>query len=119
MSYWTHITACIYVDTWNPNEFTKDVAGYIKDVLKNAPDITGSEGPADIFVNALSGHSSSSWDHENDCYIEYQTRAAITIIGDLRDRLKEQTRDEYESFVRFLGQQGWEIRQRSCSIREY
>ena len=60
MSYWTHITACFSVDTYkelNRPEMRK----YVKDILKKAPKITGSEGDTEVFINIPKGYSISSW----------------------------------------------------------
>lgn len=125
MSQWTHIAGCLYVETYKEE---KDIEKYVKDLLKNAPVITGSERDADIFVNALSGYNTSiNMDCEHCKYKdtvryldtegyfecdaeegfecpdgEYQSCVAITLIGDFRDRDGEVTRQEVESFIRYL-----------------
>ena len=124
MSYWTHIVASIDVDT---NIEDKNIKNRIEDILKDAPKITGSEKKADIFVNVLSGHNTST---NCDCRVcehketivhheeggfscdadenykcpwgEYQTRVVITVIGDLRDRKIERTKEEYKVFYKFI-----------------
>lgn len=102
MSMWTHIVASLDVETYiESNTIKEDV----EKMLKKAPKITGSEGPADIFVNVLSGHNVSCWD--GDDRREYQTRVVITVIGDLRDRMKAQTEDEWSKFKNFIGQDEW------------
>lgn len=57
MSHWTHITRAIYVDTY---EERRDIKSYVEDILSKAPSITGSERNADVFVNVLSGHNTST-----------------------------------------------------------
>jgi len=89
--------------------------------------ITGSEGNADVFVNVLSGHNiwtncdCRSCEYERtiiyhteggySCDAEegykcpegtYQTRVVITVLGDLRDREKEQTKREYKDFYNYV-----------------
>lgn len=54
MSHWTHITRAIYVDTY---EERRDIVSYVEEIVRKAPNITGSEKNADIFVNALSGYN--------------------------------------------------------------
>ena len=102
----------------------------VKEFLKNAPEITGSEGPADIFVNIQGGHNfSTTHDCErceykdslhdvvdndgkeyqecdapenHNCFTEYQTCIVISIQGDLRDRMKDQTQKEFDNFMKYL-----------------
>ncbi len=140
MSYWTHIVAVIDIDTCHDD---KNIKGYVENILANAPKITGSEGPADVFVNVKSGHNHwTSCDcqacgykdtikHYPDGYEcaapdgfqcpegEYQTRVAITILGDLRDRERWRTRDEWTAFKAYvkthLGQ-GYDFRNCACRI---
>lgn len=139
MSYWTHITACIYLET---DIRSKEIKSIIEDKLKSAPKITGSEGDADIFVMPLSGHNLYVSSDCNNCKYkdtiirdddgnlsciaedhyrcpsnEYQTSVCISIIGDLRDRMKEDTRKEYNEFIKWLNNNFEYIRLRSCTIR--
>jgi hypothetical protein len=98
----------MHIDTYVEVE---DIEAYVEDKLKNAPKITGSERDADIFVNAEPGRNISvskdcarcdyggtirscedggfECDADDDyrCpYGTYQSRAVITVCGDLRDR---------------------------------
>ena len=139
MSYWTHITACIYLETDIKDNEIKSI---IENKLKSAPKITGSEGDADIFVMPLSGHnvfvscdcnncqykgsiiryddgsfSCEADDHYRCVSAEYQTSVCISIIGDLRDRMKEDTRKEYKEFIKWLNSNFDGIRLKSCTIR--
>lgn len=119
MSMWTHIVASIDVDTFKESHTIKED---VEKMLEKAPKITGSEGPADVFVNVLSG--SDITDVNGD---EFQTRIAITVIGDLRDRTKDQTEKEWNEFKDFIGVEpefysddreglNFEIRNCSCNI---
>ena len=128
MSHWTHITACLSVET-GMVEKRPELRKKIKQFLKDAPKITGSEGPADIFVNIQSGHNffmSRDCAHckyrdslhditENgkeyqecdapdnyDCSAEYQTCVVISIQGDLRDREFNKTKEEFEKFLEYV-----------------
>lgn len=38
----------------------------------------------------------------HDCSAHYQTRIVISVQGDLRDRTKEQTEEEFEAFKDFI-----------------
>lgn len=104
MSAWTHIVGTIYVDTNKEFEKKEDLKQYIENKLKDAPQITGSESNADYFVNILSGYNVSSSAIEQRAIVnkEYQTCAVITIVGDLRDRVLEQTKVEVELFVDYI-----------------
>lgn len=141
MSRWTHITGCLYVETHKED---KNIDIYVKQLLEKAPEITGSERNADIFVNVLSGHNTwTNCDCEHceygktvvhleeggfqcdaqegyDCPDgEYQTCVAITLIGDFRDRDGDTTRKEVESFIRYLQTEcNFDIDYQSITIRD-
>lgn len=137
MSCWTHITGCISIDTFKTMK-RSNLKSEIKRCMKKAPKITGSEKNAEIFVNIPSGSSfwtSHDCDHckykdtsrtvtENgeeyeecdgptnyDCSGEYQTRAVISIQGDLRDRMKDETEEEFNAFLEYV--------KKMYSIRDY
>ena len=138
MSYWTHIAACIYLDTDIRDVKIKEV---MEQILRDAPQITGSEGNADIFVNPLSGHNmyiSCDCGHcpfghtrkkvkngftcqapkEYECKeAEFQTSVALTIIGNLRDRFKDQTKEEYSALLKWLKAR-FRVEMRSCTITD-
>lgn len=138
MSMWTHIAATLDVETYIED---KNIKNTVVEMLSKAPEITGSEGNADVFVNVLSGYNTSTNADCNACKYkesvviledgfqceaeddfvcpdgEYQTRVVITILGDQRDRREEQTKREYLSFVQFLEKEcGFFIRNASVSI---
>lgn len=137
MSFWTHIVGVMHVETYKEVD---DIKAYVEEALKNAPEITGSEGSASVFVNPESGHNISTscdcgrceyfetgTEHECDppkeycCpYGEYQTRAVITIQGDLRDRMRSQTKKEWNKFHRYVAKElNWTIRLAACRIEGY
>lgn len=125
MSMWTHVVGSFYIETYTEIE---DLKSHIEEQLKLAPKITGSESNADIFVNPLSGYNTfvspdcskcvykkpvtlSTTTLYIQCDIEkrhhcpegkYQTCAAITIVGDLRDKDVKTTMSEIESFIDYL-----------------
>lgn len=138
MSMWTHIVGVIHAETFHCCD---DIEAYVKEALKNAPPITGSEGPADVFVNAQSGHNMSTscdcrrCEHKDSLvqypdgfgcdapdgyrcpYGQYQTRVVITVLGDLRDRSKAKTRKEWSAFHQYVAKTlGYEIRLATCRI---
>lgn len=142
MSIWTHIVAVIDVDTYI---YSANIEDKIRDMLKNAPKITGSEHDADVFVNVLPGYNRYTSADCDACefgatmrYIEkgtftcdapdgydcpegrYQSRVVITVIGDLRDRMREQTKAEWLQFKEFVNKKingnGFETRNCACRI---
>ena len=133
MSMWTHITACLSVDTHIQD---KNILALVAEYLKGAPHITGSERDADVFVNLQSGYNtwtSADCEHceykKNKKYIakgeyecnhpedyecqegEYQTCVTISIQGDLRDRTKLMTEGEFQDFKEYL--------EKEYTIRDY
>jgi hypothetical protein len=127
MSNWTYIVSTIDIDT---NIEDINIKERVLEILKDAPKITGSERNADVFVNILSGHNvsigcdcehcknkESIINYENGSFscerednficpeAEYQTRVIITIAGSLRDRVKEETKEEYKKFIKFIKSQ--------------
>ncbi len=139
MSYWTHIVAIIDVDTIIQDKNIKEI---VEEMLIKAPRITGSEGNADVFVNLKNGHniwtncdckscefkdtiihhkeggfSCESPENYKCLEGEYQTRIVISVIGDLRDREKETTKEEYEAFLKFLKKDcDFDIRNKTVNI---
>ena len=124
MSMWTHITACISVETGIEE---KDIRRRVRSYISKGPKITGSEMDADIFINVPSGHNvwmSADCDHcpyghtrkwvgkgEFECTHpdsykcqsgEYQTCVVISIQGDLRDRMESETKKEFDEFLSYL-----------------
>lgn len=128
MSCWTHITACLSIETGivaNKLELKRR----LKTILEKGPKITGSENDANVFVNIQGGYSwfmSRDCEHckyastlrdvtvdgeeytecdgpkSHDCSRHYQTRIVISIQGDLRDRCKEHTQEEFDEFLKYL-----------------
>ena len=143
MSWWTHIVAAIDVDTCAFH--VTDAKSVAEEFLKNAPKITGSEEDAAVFVNILPGHNSYTSRDCDGCeygntivYLpeggflcgcpdgykcpdgEYQSRVVITVIGDLRDRMLEETQKEWDAFKAYvdgeINKEGYIIRNCSCNI---
>ena len=134
MSMWTHITACMSVETGIVAK-KPELRRRVKEFLKSAPEITGSEGPADIFVNIQGGYNfytshdcdrckykdsiielkdengddymMCSAPDKHNCSAEYQTRVVISVQGDLRDRVKEETEKEFEEFKKYVEKLGY------------
>ena len=137
MSHWTHITACLSVET-GIRAKKRDLKRKVEAILAQAPEITGSEGNADVFVNIQSGFNwfvSYDCEHckysetlrpviidgkeieecdapeDHDCSADYQTCVVISIQGDLRDRTKEETQKEFNEFIKYITTK--------CYIRDY
>ena len=134
MSMWTHITACMSVETGIVAK-KPELKKQVKEYLDKAPKITGSEGPADVFVNIQGGYSfytsrdcdrckykdsiiklkdengddcmMCSAPDKHDCSAEYQTGVVISVQGDLRDRVKEKTEKEFEEFKKYVEKLGY------------
>lgn len=138
MSYWTHIVGVLHVETYHECD---DIAEYVRSLLENAPKITGSEMDASVFVNADPLYNLSTSCDCNRCVYgntikhcedgfecdahdgfrcpmgDYQTRAIITVQGDLRDRMKAQTKKEWNAFHRYIVKEcGLSIRIATCRI---
>lgn len=141
MSHWTHIVGVLHADTFTEVD---DLKERLEQALNNAPKITGSEQDANVFVNIPSGHNSwTSCDcarcefkdtirHYPDGYEcdapkgyrcpsgAYQTRAVITVQGDLRDRMKSQTKKEWNAFHRYIAKElDFGVRIATCRIDGY
>lgn len=141
MSHWTHITACLSVETGIIAK-RSDLRKKLNKYLKDAPKITGSEGDADVYVNIQRGHNFfTSRDCErciykdtirdikvdgedwiecdaptgHDCSAEYQTCVVISVQGDLRDRTKKQTQKEWNKFLKYI-EKGNLVRDYSINI---
>lgn len=146
MSKWVHITACLSVDTFLGKE-ASELKQTVEKLLEKAPKITGSEGPADVFVNIQSGWNLSTWDYdcahckykdtkhkvtengkeweecdgpdEHDCFGHFQTCIVISIQGDLRDKTKKATENEFNRFLKYISKRcKWWLRDYSVNIIE-
>ena len=114
MSYWTHILGVIKV---SPIGRTQHEKTYILNtVLDHLPLVTGSERNMDVLVNVDPHHDCSSSHDElgfrtnnlTDCYGDRTRRHGmlrtsgnyyLTIFGDFRDRMFNQTFREFEKWL--------------------
>ena len=114
MSYWTHIMGVINV---NPAGRTQHEMTYIVNtVLDHLPQVTGSEGDMRVFVNVDTRHNSSSSHDEfsmrtnnlTDRYGDHSRKHGwlqssdeyyLTIYGDLRDRMFNETFREFQTWL--------------------
>lgn len=140
MSQWTHITACFSVDTCI-TESKKELLRQVKVFLHDAPKITGSENDAEIYVNIQSGYNITIGKDCEHCkkygmtrretkegftecdapdnykckHGEYQSCIVISIQGDLRDRTKTETEEEFQKFLEYIANE-YIIRDYSINI---
>lgn len=100
MSSWTHVNGIITVSIPGVYSNPVKVKGYVEYALaklkKNGHEITGSEGPCDMWVNS---YKSSSWC--SDLGNGYSS-AIITLCGGLRDREGNRTDREIKDFIENL-----------------
>lgn len=142
MSCWTHITACLSVDT-GIMENDLVLKKRVEQTLKSAPKITGSERNASIFINIQEGHNwsvSHDCSHckykdtlrdivingeegqtcdgpdDYDCSAKYQSCIVISVQGDLRDRMTNQTKLEFRKFLEYI-QNNYYVRDYSINIK--
>lgn len=102
MSNWTHIYAItkieqLYCFDSDDNQF-KNFREKINELLSKAPLITGSERNADVIPIKFSKTVYCG----NDDTDENVNCVHVAIIGDLRDRMIEQTISEYKKFVKYF-----------------
>lgn len=91
----------------------------VKEKVKWAPRIMGSEGDAQVFINLLDGHNVSAGRGDDGEIQYYQTRVVITVLGDLRDREKDKTEEEWNRFLRYVEDElDGIVRNVSCNIEE-
>ena len=141
MSFWTHIVGVLHVDTFVE---VPDIKSFVEDALKNAPKITGSERDASVFVLVPPGHNIyTDFDcnrcdfgdtviHDEDGFCcdapdgyqcpegKYQSRAIIVVQGDLRDKMRAQTKREWNDFHRYISKTlKYSTRIATCRIDGY
>jgi len=100
MSFWSYIQGTIEVETMPDFHSREDLETYVKYVIdeinKKTGGITGSEGPAEFFVN--SHRYASMFSNAGEGF----TKAYITIHGHLRDRSNHETIPEFKKFISHL-----------------
>lgn len=101
MSKWTHITGAMYLDTFREMDRDK-LKEHIEGVVAQAPQITGSEENAQIFVNVLNGENTYIYADDYNSVAGFQTCVVITVVGDLRDRDRFETIAETKAFIEYF-----------------
>lgn len=140
MSAWTYIVGVLNVDTCTAN---KNIKNYAEKMLKNAPAITGSERNASVFVNICPGYNLDIGMNCDECQYrdtvkhlgcstyecdapddydcssgDFQTEIVITVHGELRDKSRETTLEEWKAFKRFIKKElNWDILNCSYKIK--
>lgn len=96
MSQWVHITAVLELMGPEYNVVGKSFDKRKQQILKIIHGkITGSEGPADVFISRYNYYNTSLWDGHK--YINGDNRYIITIKGNLRDRDVWKTKEELKN----------------------
>lgn len=108
MSCWTYVLGTIKV---NPMGRTEAESEYIlRTVLSHLPEVPGSEGPMETYINKLEGHSSSAnhdefFNHSNlgdgihGNMFHAQEHFLVTLNGALRDMEFEETVKEFTKWI--------------------
>ena len=134
MSMWTHVIGAIHIDTYKMIDRDELVAE-LQEMVRNAPAITGSESNCQVEIAIEDGYDTFvSYDCRRceygpeelceeppagyECQSgEYQTRAIITLCGDLRDRRIDTTAEEVNAFVDWV-EEHFDIRNISIKIED-
>lgn len=114
MSLWTHVTGAIYVNMYSQSN--KQTLNYARHMLANAPKVTVSEGDMQTYVNILNGYNYVEF--ENDTKRKWQTGVIISLVGDLRDRTIDQTKQELEIFLDYIKDNQCFMRSLSVSLTD-
>ena len=142
MSMWTHIVGAIHIETGMQYD-KKELKRELDEMLNyEAPQITGSEYDCqmdivieqgyDLWVSKDCYHCPHHYADKEDAddFLEepceapadfecpsgsYQTRAIITLCGDLRDRTIKQTQKEVQAFIDWL-KENFSIRNMSIKL---
>lgn len=112
MSWWTHIRGTIEVSV--PGRTQAEIDYILQTVLDHLPRVTGSEGDMEIHTVRHNGHNSSCscdeyemntnnlydrYGKSKDGWLRTQSRYSIVVVGDLRDRMFNET---YKEFIKWL-----------------
>ncbi len=117
MSVWTHVNGVIEVDTLARS--SAEAMYLAQTVVNHLPKISGSEGPAEYYLNLVSGYNMAStcdeFDRRSNLHrsFESQTRVLITIDGHLRDREFRRTLFETTKALARLSSRLWVL---SCTV---
>lgn len=114
MSLWTHVTGAISVKVYTQSN--EQTLNYARHMLANAPKVTGSEGDMQTFVNLLSGYNYVEFD--NGIKRKWQTEVIISLVGNLRDRTIDQTKQELEVFLDYIKDNQCFMRSLSVSLTD-
>ena len=113
MSHWTHIQGVISIsvfeklfDEIDGMTITQDgIDEFVRGVVANMPKITGDEGNAQLFINRNQEHDVSRCVHDDNNILgwrEYTTLYYVTVIGDLRGRMLDETKGEFNEAMKYL-----------------
>lgn len=117
MSYWTYITAVVeldLMDLFGPQVADDDCASKLsqvdidrkaQEIYEGLPKVTGSEFPAEVFMNRGDWVGISCMKHpveEKIEWVDYRFKYFLTFWGALRDRRKPDVDREFEAVVKYL-----------------
>lgn len=106
MSQWAYVSGVI---VWNLGlGYVDKIPSYARQLLKNAPKVTGSEGDMTIRISQPKGYNFSSGVVGKDGTYEIkhgQSIVLLTLHGDLRDKSGEATMDEITQLIEYIDKQ--------------
>lgn len=108
MSCWTYVLGTIKVEPMGRTEAESEYI--LRTVLSHLPEVSGSEGPMETYINKLYGHSSSGnhdefFNHSNlgdgihGNMFHAQEHFLVTLNGALRDREFNETVKEFAKWL--------------------
>ena len=113
MSWWTHIRGTIEVSV--PGRTQAEIDYILQTILDHLPRVTGSEGDMEIHIIRHDGYRSSCSCDEfemnsnnlvdiygnksNRGWLETQNTYSLVLVGDLRDRVFEETHREFMKWL--------------------
>lgn len=98
MSLWTHVIGVINVNMYTQSD--EQTLNHARYMVAHAPKVTGSEGDMQTYVNILNGYNYVEF--ENGTKRKWQTGVIISLVGDLRDRTIDKTKQELETFLDYI-----------------
>ena len=114
MSQWTHVFVVAEVEGYDARS-RQELGDQITQRIRGM-EISGSEGPADVYVNVAS--NPGTWHLKLGGTIYYWNRAYIIWAGHLRDRDKKTTQGEVDNLLARLKREFSVVRNFTSQIYE-
>lgn len=123
MSFWTYVQGMMIVEPMGRTQPEKEYI--LKTVLSHLPEVSGSEGPMQIYINQVQGFDSSS-NHDEffnksnlgegryGRMFRRQDEYILTLNGYLRDRQFSET---YKEFMKWLHRFSKRVMVKDCIVR--